>query len=282
MTGDTEQPMETAPDDGTEFQIRVGRRWFRAAYRVDWETGEVRLYAMFGGPEWWPAKGEAWKHFKCAASRRGASDAHARLAPRASAPSQPSASAEPVLVATGGEAPIAFAELHTRVTRMVLTLRAMRDPEWRFLSAGHRINWPATVDSLDDILAQRENQTNLDPAPERWKPSPRDLTLLDETFAWFRVLDPLTEPVRREILRHGRREPLSDTQRLIWWQALGASHRTIGKRLGVSDETARRRTNAAWERLWRIACDAIRPGSAAAPGAQWSGGDAGRPDRVEA
>lgn len=241
MTTATEHPIATAPDDGSEFQVRIGARWFAGAYRADAETGEILLTARLSGDEWWPVTADAWRPVK---------------AKRIALPAVPASRSKPrVIVWRGeGEPPIPFPEFKDRMTRMVKTLRAMNDTEWRFLSAGQRINWPATVDSAEDRRAQAENHSNRDAPPARFKPSPADMSQLDESCRWFLALDPLPLDVRREIIRFGR-QPLSDAQRLIWMDALGASARTIAKQLGVSDDTARNRTNAAWDRLWHLSAE---------------------------
>jgi DNA-binding CsgD family transcriptional regulator len=151
---------------------------------------------------------------------------------------------------------ITFDQVAQRITRALLTCKYMADPEFRFLAAGSRVAWPQYVYDGEDRKAQAENQSNLDAAPPRFRPTARDLSQLDEAMAWFRVMN-LDAAACAAAVRAGKL-PLSPDQRLIWWRATGRSTATVARYLGVSDETARRRTNAAYARLHAIAERAAR------------------------
>ena len=160
-----------------------------------------------------------------------------------------------------------FAEVDRRITAMVKTLKFMSDPEWRFLSAGGRINWPATVYDAADLAAQRENHDNRDEAlqPPKFKPSAADLSRLDETASWFQCLEPLDFKTRAYLIKAGR-QPLSPPQLLIWRVGLGASPHSLSKMTGDHHETIRRRHLRALERLHAIANKRAAAGRERLPG----------------
>lgn len=144
-------------------------------------------------------------------------------------------------------------EVKTRVGHAILTLRALGDSEWRFLSAGNRVNWPSYVHDAEDKRAQRENpEAQL--TQQRWRPSRADLTGMDLPLEWFKRLSvgALDEKHRAKLIRAGDL-PLTLEQRLVWWNAIGATDRWIAAKMGVHDETARRRITAVYEKLWRYA-----------------------------
>ncbi len=137
-----------------------------------------------------------------------------------------------------------------KIDRAILTLRSLSDHEYRWLTAGSRVNWPAYTYDAEDRRAQSENP-DAQIAPERHRPTRRDIAEMDEPLEWFRGLN-LPDKTRAQMIRAGDL-PLSPEQRLIWWSAVGLSDRWVAKKMGVHHETARRRTAAAYERLWGIA-----------------------------
>lgn len=235
------EPMATFPTDGRVVHVRVGARWALGQWATNEVTGHAGPMARIDGDAWWSVSETAtgWRE------RRPAS----ALAPERARESPTRLAAE--LASSDGE-PIPQDEVIRRVTRAILTLDAMHDPEWRFLDAGNRINWPSTVDSAEDIRAQRENQSNLDPKPQRFRPSAGDLSDLDRAVGWFLALGTLVAKERRRLIRAGKR-PFSDEQRRLWRYVTGMSMRRIAEKEGVSDETIRRRLAATWQRLWHIA-----------------------------
>lgn len=245
-TAAAEQPLDTIPRDGRYVNVRVGSRWFKGFFGVvtgEEEAGE-RVYAFLGSEEPRPVTAEAW-------TPRGGQQAVGSRQKPATSPTAhcplPTASQRPL---------IALDDVIWRIDRAVLTAKHMHDAEWRFLSAGSRVNWPAYVYDKGDRDAQAENQSNLDADTYRFKPTRADLSDLDRAWEWFRAMN-LPERQIAAAIRHGHL-PLSPDQKLIWASASGASAAAIARKLGVSDETARRRTDNAYARLHAIADGQLR------------------------
>lgn len=247
MTTAAEQPIDTIPRDGRYVNVRVGKRWFKGFFGlVNGEEGAgARIYAFLGSDEPRPVVPDAWR-------ARGT-----LVAPSGCAPRRRPSGAQVQDPVSPADAPlISLEEVTRRIDRAVLTAKHMQDPEWRFLSAGSRVNWPAYVYDKDDRDSQKENQSNLDAPPQRFEPSRSDLSDLDRAWDWFRAMNMPEKQMRAAVL--ARKLPLSPDQKLIWWRATGASNAAIAHELGVSDETARRRVNNAYARLHAIADGQIR------------------------
>lgn len=149
-------------------------------------------------------------------------------------------------------------EVRNRLYWSIRTLQALRDPEWKFLTAGNRVNWPATIAEYADLQAREENHDNKDSAlrKRKWQPSREHLRDMDEPLEWFQVLNrPPAE--RLELIRLGML-PLSEDQWLVWWRARDISYSTVAKNIGGTNENARRRTDAVFRRLTAIANEPAR------------------------
>lgn len=248
--------LDTIPADGSEFRVRIARRWFTAAMCVNAETGARFLGVKLAGADWLPVAEDVIEKIAGVGGASGRRAERELDAPQdVPAPSNRGSGASGRLAERESDAPDESRHEQTRerVTAMVKAIRYMPDIEGRFLMAGQRIQWPQTTYDADDIKAQRENDGNRDAAlrPPRHKITPRDLALLDETWGWFCRLDPLDAKERRYLIR-GRRLPLSSTQTLVWRVALGASFKSLASK-GESDETVRRRYHRAIDQLAAIA-----------------------------
>ncbi len=247
MTTAAEQPIASIPRDGSYVNVRVGKRWFKGFFGLvtgEEETGE-RVYAFLGSDEPRPVIADAWLPRRSSVARCDSP-----------AGSRPQRAADVQLRAALPDALITLADVMRRIDRAILTAKHMQDPEWRFLSAGKRVNWPAYIYDGEDRKAQKENQSNLDAAPQRFVPSNRDLSELDEAMEWFRAMN-MPQPEIAAAVK-ARKLPLSLDQKLIWWRAIGASFATVARYMGASDETARRRTHNAYARLHSIADGHLR------------------------
>ena len=234
--------IDEIPLDGTEARVKIGTRWYSAAWCENVDTGARFIGVKLNGSDYVPVAADAICQVRQIKRQADRSRAAKTIPP-----------AEP-LEAIKVDALVAFDELEDRIVAMVRTLRYMADSEARFLTAGSRVNWPATVYTAEDIRAQAENHDNRDSAarPPRHKPSPADLAQLDEAFAWFSALDPLDAKQRAYLIK-ANRLPLSSTQMLIWRHALGQSFKTIARETGEHHETIRRRYIRSIERLHAIA-----------------------------
>jgi hypothetical protein len=150
------------------------------------------------------------------------------------------------------------AEVRNRLYWAIKTLQALRDPEWKFLTAGNRVNWPATIAEYDDLLARNENHDNKDSAlrKAKFEPSRAHLRDMDEPLEWFLVLN--LKPAERQALIRQGKLPLSPEQWLVWWRARDVSYSTVAKHIGGNNESARRRTDAVFKRLTAIANEPAR------------------------
>lgn len=149
-------------------------------------------------------------------------------------------------------------EVRNRLYWAIKTLQALRDPEWKFLTAGNRVNWPTTIAEYADLVARDENHDNKDSALRKAKfvPSRAHLRDMDEPLEWFLVLN--LKPAERQTLIRQGKLPLSDEQWLVWWRARDISYSTVAKNIGGTNENARRRTDAVFGRLTAIANEPAR------------------------
>lgn len=157
--------------------------------------------------------------------------------------------------------PLSLAVVEARLNSALRVLFTLSDSEWRFLNAGSRVAWPHYMPTLDDLKAQAENQSNLDPKPARYKATPRERSAMDEALGWFRALN-LDPKSRARMIRAGR-EPFSPDQKLIVARVKGATFASIAKKRGTSDDTARRAVAAAYARCLAAAEAARQPATAA-------------------
>lgn len=149
-------------------------------------------------------------------------------------------------------------EVRNRLYWAIKTLQALRDPEWKFLTAGNRVNWPTTVAEYADLVARDENHDNKDSAlrKSKFEPSRAHLRDMDEPLEWFLVLN-LKPAERMALIRKGKL-PLSPEQWLVWWRARDISYSTVAKHIGGNNEAARRGTDAVFKRLTAIANEPAR------------------------
>lgn len=95
------------------------------------------------------------------------------------------------------------------------TLRRLRVPgAW---PAGHRSAWPDVVRDFWDVFGYHEAEAK--PSP----PSPQAIGRMDETMTWFAFIE----------------APLD--RRIVWAKAFKLGDRKVGRIIGKSRETVRRR-----------------------------------------
>jgi len=145
-------------------------------------------------------------------------------------------------------------DVQRRIERALRTLWAIPDKERAMLAK--QTQWPfATVDDRGDLNSQAENAAYLAELDaerlNRFRPTSADITDLHTALSWFNALR-LDEKTRVQLIRKGR-QPLSPEQWLIWWRVKGLSFASIARRTSTNDETARRRTAAAWHICWQHA-----------------------------
>ena len=117
-------------------------------------------------------------------------------------------------------------QVERRFLRACKTIRALPDRERRF----HVVEswWPEIVRSAEEAYGYTEATL------PRFRPTPFDVSDVLNALAWARPLD------KREF-------------RMVWWRSFDLSFGQIGRRIGRSDETARRRYKDAMLKLWGAA-----------------------------
>lgn len=158
---------------------------------------------------------------------------------------------------------ISRADVERRVRRACLT----HEVAPRVRGPRARVYWPEVLTEWADLIARAENTDNIDTEALRivFEPTPADLA--DELVAmgWMlfltgvRTLAPNSNRDRRPpghragISRSGvAGRNLSDWQ-IVYLAATGWGWREIGRRMGTSDATARRRYDGAIDQCWRAA-----------------------------
>lgn len=163
-------------------------------------------------------------------------------------------------------------EVFARTLTAIRTLKAMPDRERRFLLAGTKAAWPATLVEWSDLLAQAE-QTPDDIEP-REKITPKRSEISDALVAgeWFAKLALLPENVDEfhrvvEGYRAGRlKTPQVEDQRFLTLHSQGWSLKLIGSRFKLDENQAERRLYEIARNLWRIANQTariVKPGDVA-------------------
>jgi hypothetical protein len=114
-------------------------------------------------------------------------------------------------------------EIERRIMRACKTIRALPDRDKRF----HVVEswWPEVVRSAEEAYGYTEA------AMPKFRPTPYDVSDVLNALAWARGLE------KRE-------------WRMVWWRSFDLSFRQIGRRIGRSDETARRQYRDVIIKLW--------------------------------
>jgi len=117
-------------------------------------------------------------------------------------------------------------EVERRFMRACKTIRALPDRERRF----QRVEswWPEVVRSAEEAYGYEEALM------PRFRPKPFDVSDVLTALSWARTLN------KREF-------------RLAWWRSFDLSFGQIGRRIGRSDETARRNYKDVMIKLWACA-----------------------------
>ena len=117
-------------------------------------------------------------------------------------------------------------DVERRFLRSCKTLRAVPDRERRFQQV--ESCWPEFVREAAEAYGYTEA------ALPRFRPTPFDVSDMLDALAWAR--------------------PLQDNEfRLAWWRSFDLSFGQIGRRMGKSDETARRYYRDVMVKLWTAA-----------------------------
>lgn len=117
-------------------------------------------------------------------------------------------------------------DVERRIMRGMQTLRAVPDREKRFFAV--RSGFPDYVQEHIDAYASVEAEE------PRFRPSPSDVSEYLTSLSWTRHLP-------------------SHMWKILWWRSFDLSFGLIGKYLGQSDETARRRFREAITDAWQAA-----------------------------
>lgn len=119
-----------------------------------------------------------------------------------------------------------------RVLRALKTLRAVPDPDHRFLRQfyGRAICWPSVVHNFFEAYSVNTEDVKV----TKFRPSPRDVSDMLTALSW---LNHLTK-------QHFR---------LVWWRSFDLSFRQMADNLHRSDETARARYKEAIRLVWLAA-----------------------------
>ena len=122
--------------------------------------------------------------------------------------------------------------IETRVLTALKTLRAVPDPDARFLNqfAGRAISWPETVKEFFEAYGYEGARVG------QYRPTHRDVSRMLHDLSWM----------------NGLGAPMF---RLIWWRSLDLTFSNIAARIGRSDETARRRYR---EAIIEVTKEAVR------------------------
>lgn len=120
---------------------------------------------------------------------------------------------------------IGIVDIERRFIRACKTVRVLPDPDARFGSSGC---WPEYVADASEAYGYTEA------AMPRFRPTPFDVSDMLGALAWARGID-------------------KPEHRLLWWRSFDLSFGQIARRIGRSDETARRRYKDAVLFLWGTA-----------------------------
>lgn len=117
-------------------------------------------------------------------------------------------------------------EVEDRVLRAMMTLRVLPDNERRFF-----IVRSSSPDYVQEAVTAYTADNDEEP---RFRPTPFDVSDCLNALAWLRHLD-------------------RPAWQMIWWRSFGVSFGLIGKRIGRSDEAARKRYENAMTDVWLAA-----------------------------
>lgn len=119
----------------------------------------------------------------------------------------------PAPAITKGER-VSRTDVHERLIRALKTLRALPDREKRFF-----IVKSSSPDYVREYMDAYDPDNDYGP---RFQPTPSDVSDCLTALSWIRHLD-------------------KAAWQIVWWRSFDVSFGLIGKRIGRSDETARRR-----------------------------------------
>lgn len=117
-------------------------------------------------------------------------------------------------------------DVQARVMRAMKTLRALPDREARFLKVGSA--WPSYVQEYMDAY------NSVEAIAPRFNPNPFDISDFLRALDWTRHLQ-------------------NPQWRLLWWRSFDLSFGAIGRRIGQSDETVRRKFRDTMIDVWSVA-----------------------------
>lgn len=123
-------------------------------------------------------------------------------------------------------------EIERRILRACQTIRALPDPERKFFAMHN--SWPEAVREAEEAYGYTEVSM------PRFRPTPADVSDCLVALSWARGIS-------------------KRAWRLVWWRSFGCSFRQIGRRLGRSDETARRHYKDAVLGMWAEASKSSSP-----------------------
>lgn len=148
-------------------------------------------------------------------------DSHVRIHNRASLRAQPDRRPAPRVASSKTKVP--RTEVEERLMRAMKTLRAVPDRERRFF-----IIKSSSPDYVREYLDAYDPD---DDAQPRFQPTPADVSDYLTALSWVRHLD-------------------RSAWRILWWRSFDVSFGLIGKQIGRSDETARKRFETAITDAW--------------------------------
>lgn len=149
-------------------------------------------------------------------------------------------------------------EVERRVLASVRALRAMSDPERRFLLAGTKSGWVQTLVEWSDLVARAESREE---TPDTFRHDPTRAEIADAMIAgeWFARLAILPKNVREFegcVARYRAgwiKSPRIEDQRIVSWVAFGFSFKAVGERIRTNEHEAERRFSEIVDDLWEIA-----------------------------
>jgi hypothetical protein len=148
-------------------------------------------------------------------------DSHLRIHNGASLRAEPGRRPAPRVASS--KVKVSRTEVEDRLMRGMKTLRAVPDRERRFF-----IVKSSSPDYVREYLDAYDPDDDIQP---RFQPSPRDISDYLTALAWVRHLD-------------------RAAWRILWWRSFDVSFGLIGKQIGRSDETARKRFETAITDAW--------------------------------
>ena len=148
-------------------------------------------------------------------------DSHLRIHNRATLRAQPDRRPAPRIASSKVKVP--RKEVEERLMRGMKTLRALPDRERRFF-----IVKSSSPDYIREYIDAYDPDDDIQP---RFQPTPKDISDYLTALSWVRHLD-------------------RSAWKILWARSFGVSFGLIGKEIGRSDETARKRFEVAVTDAW--------------------------------